>query len=266
MGKKRSTVIGSEEEIKLKADRTVKLEQKKLRTGKAPKVVETTPAPVPTPVVEIVEAAPKFKKPEHKRSKAYKAVKAKVDVNKTYAISDGITLLRKVSLGKFDPTVELHLVLKKSPESKLSVTLPHLSGNTARKVVIASDEVISAIEAGHLDFDVLVASPAQMPKLVKLAKVLGPKGLMPNPKNGTVSPNPEAAAKLLAADQSQVLKLDKTLPTGRQVPVIHTSVGKLSLSDKDLSENITAVMSLVSSNLKKTVLKSTMSPAIKIQA
>lgn len=289
MGKKKTTIIGSEQEEALKAKKAVQLEQKKLREGKSvskskTESTETSSVENTTPKIELSndtefvdivkrqaeaakkdaksltpesESQPASKKSTHSRSKSYKKAKALINVENTYSLSEGINLLRKVSLTKFDPTVELHVVLKKAPTSKLSVNLPHQFGS-AKKVAIATDEVIAAIESGNIDFDVLVATPSQMGKLVKFAKILGPKGLMPNPKNGTVSDKPEDAAKKLAADQSIALKLDKS------GPVFHISIGKLSHKDEVLAENIQAVAATTGNNLKKVVLKSTMSPAIKI--
>jgi large subunit ribosomal protein L1 len=277
MGKKRAAIIGSPEEDQLKVQKDVKREQKKLREGKSVKSAETKEVqPVvttPTESVSEVKHAPtslplqstpqgdsetKTPKKTHHRSKSYLSLKSQVSPDKIYPLTDGLALLRKISSTKFDSTVELHLILKSNPTSKLTVALPHSFGKS-RTVAIATDAVIANIEKGHIDFDVLVASPSQMSKLVKFAKVLGPKGLMPNPKNGTVSDKPEDTAKKLSQDTSTSLKLDKS------GPVIHTSIGKLSFKDDQLEENITAVLSTLSGNLRKVVLKSTMSPAIKIQ-
>lgn len=258
MGKKKTTILGSENEEELKAKKSVKLEQKKLREGKTASKTNEAMDSV-NPVMTQEESPSKSKKTVHARSKAYKSAKSSVSVDKVYSVTEGLQLLRKVSLTKFTPTVELHITLKKAPDGKIVVSLPHVVGK-AKRVAIADDTTIAKIESGTFDFDVLVASPAQMAKLVKFAKTLGPKGLMPNPKNGTVSDKPEEAAKKLAADTSTTLKLDKT------GPVIHTSVGKLSLEDQKLEENIKAIFAVLPSNLKKAVLKSTMSPAIKIQA
>lgn len=268
MGKKRATIIGSSEEEAQKAKRSVQREQKKLREGEktaatevnhdSPIVVESSTETVTALAAEPQKTSSKEKAAQG-RSKNYKTAKSAINSESTYPITDGLALLRKVSLTKFDSTVELHIVLKKAPTAKLTVTLPHAFGKTKR-VALATDEVVAKIEAGEIDFDLLVATPAQMGKLVKFAKVLGPRGLMPNPKTGTVSDKPEEAVKRLMADTSTALKLDKS------APVIHTTVGKLSLKDTQLSENIAAILATVPGNLKKVVLKSTMSPAIKLQA
>ncbi|MEK9200852.1 MAG: hypothetical protein AAB909_02685 [Patescibacteria group bacterium] len=263
MGKKRAAIIGSSDEENLKAKKAVKREQKKLREGDVvEKPVEASAEPTAETVILSETKDPVSPKKQLKesqpRSKPYQAAKAKIDSERTYSLSDALPLLRSVGLTKFDPTVELHIVMKSAPSNKLVVSLPHMEVKE-RKIAIATDDVIKQIEAGKIDFEVLIATPSQMGKLVKFAKILGPRGLMPNPKSGTVTDKPEEAAKKLAADTSVTLKLDKG------GPIFHTTVGKLSLEDKKLSENIMAVLSPINaSNLHKVVLKSTMSPAIKI--
>lgn len=282
MGKKRSVIIGSPQEEELKVKRDIQRQQKKLREGKTAKVsgmgggqrvvdssqeslseyeerqkrladttstLTSSSAPSSTPLP---------KKASKTRSKAYTAAKSRAAAQAQYDIPQALTLLRQVSLSKFDPTVELHLVLNSKPSSHPRVALPHSAGKT-KKVAVVTDTLLNQIAAGKIDFDVLVATPADMSKLVKFAKVLGPKGLMPNPKSGTISDKPQDTAKKLAADTTSSLKLDKS------GPVIHTSVGKLSLKDSQLQENIAAVIATVnSSGIKKVILKSTISPAIKL--
>jgi large subunit ribosomal protein L1 len=275
MGKKRVSVLGSEEEKVLREKKAVKLEQKKLREGKTAKapglgggqrVVDTASeslaefeeiqkrTAIVTPEEETKAKAKKIKV----RSGAYKTAKAKVDVTKTYPISEALKLLKEINLTKFDPTVELHINLGKTGVS-VSVDLPFSTGKT-RQVAIADDATIAKIEAGDIAFDILYASPSQMPKLVKFAKILGPKGLMPNPKTGTVVDNPAAAAKKLSGSNTVILKTEKS------APLIHTIVGKLSQSEKELSGNIDTILkSLSQFSISKVVIKSTMSPAIKLQ-
>ena len=275
MGKKAVAIIGSENEEELKKKQSEKLHQKKLResgkTAKAPglaggqRVVDTTAESLAE--LEIIEKkqqeaasipAPSVaRKRKAGRSKPYQAAKSKVTADHLYPISDAIKLLREISLAKFDSTVELHLVLKEKGVSK-EIELPHSTGKT-RKIGIADDEFIKKLESGtvNLDLDSLYASPDQMGKLVKFAKILGPKGLMPNPKNGTVVANPATAIKKLS-DKSISLKTEK------DAPLIHTIVGKLSAKDLELSANIKAILNAFEDKLVKAVLKSTMSPAIKI--
>lgn len=263
MGKKRTTILGSEDESAQKAKKAVKLEQKKLREGKvvekqtvleSPATETNTPVPAEIPTETSAKSSPKK---AHVRSKAYQSAKSKVNVETVYPLASALKLLREVSLAKFDPTVELHITLKsKSPT--VEVALPHSTGKT-RRFAVADDETVAKIEKGNVDFDVLYASPAQMGKLVKFARVLGPKGLMPNPKTGTVTADPVKAA----ADAAK--KVSITLKNEKDAPIIHTIVGKLSFKDADLSDNVAAILAALPANqTRKVVLKSTMSPAIKI--
>ncbi len=250
MGKKKVAFLGSENEDTLKAKKATQREQKKMREGKV-----VAPVAEVTPVSETVTE--KSVKKARIRSKTYLAAKKQVDVNKNYSLDDGLKLLHSISISKTNDTVELHINVKE-PGLSREVTLPHSTGKT-KTIAVANDETIAQIESGKTNFDVLLASPAQMAKLVKFAKVLGPRGLMPNPKNGTVVADPEAKAKILAS--SNVI----TLKTEKDTPVIHTIAGKLSMNDELLTKNINAILTALSGKITKVVLKSTMSPAIKIQ-
>ncbi|MBI3577433.1 50S ribosomal protein L1 [Candidatus Gottesmanbacteria bacterium] len=196
------------------------------------------------------------------KSKRYQEAAKLVDRNKQYALTDAIDLVKKTSLTKFDGTVELHINLNhesigETKAFRASVRLPHATGKTVR-VAIADDELLLKIEKGQLDFDVLVAPPSMMPKLAKFAKMLGPKGLMPNPKNGTVTDNPEKRAKELAGGEVNF----KTDP---DQPLLHLVVGKVSQPEKELAENIEAYLSAIGKpKILKVTLSSTMGPGIKV--
>src|SRR3989344_1581130 len=173
-----------------------------------------------------------------------------------YPISAGIELLRKFKKSKFDETVELHINAREKGISG-QVALPHGTGKKLR-IAVANDDLISEIEKGKIDFDVLVAEPSMMEKLAKVARILGPRGLMPNPKSGTISDKPEEEVKKF----SNVVISYKT---ESQAPIIHMSVGKLSFKDEQLSENISTILaSIGSTKIENATLKSTMSPAIKL--
>jgi len=179
-----------------------------------------------------------------------------IDKNKVYSLPEALELLRKVKMTKFDETVELHI---NTTEAGINgqVKLPHGSGKEVR-IAIASDELLSKIEAGKIDFDILIAEPAMMPKLARVAKVLGPKGLMPNPKNGTISENPEEAMKKFQGGQI-------SFKTESKIPVMHLTVGKMSFGSDMLSENIKTIITAVKKDrITQVILKSTMSPAIKL--
>ena len=157
------------------------------------------------------------------RSRKYHAVRAKVDKTKLYEPAAAVEMVKKLSYTKFPGTLELHAVVKEEGMS-VTLSLPHSTGQTVR-VAIATDELLAAIEAGTVDFDVLISSPQFMPKLAKLARVLGPKGLMPNPKNGTLTDNPELKKKELEGGKV-------TIRGEKKAKLFHMVVGKLDMSDK----------------------------------
>lgn len=200
------------------------------------------------------------------RSKKYQAVANLVDKNKVYPLNQALELLPKLKLSTFDETVELHINTLENGISG-TLTLPHGTGKKTR-VAIADpttasgqaqlDELLKKIEKGIVDFDVLIAIPDAMPKLAKVAKILGPRGLMPSPKNGTITNKPDELVKKYEAGQI-------TFKTEPKIPIIHFSVGKLSFGEKKLAENIkTVLLAIQTSRIKKAVLKSTMSPGIKL--
>ena len=190
------------------------------------------------------------------RGKKYQAVKKQVDSNKTYSLKEALELLKKVSFGKFVGSVEVHLmVIEKGLSGE--VNLPHFAGKT-RRVVVFNDGLIEEVKAGKVNFDVLLASPADMAKILPLAKVLGPKGLMPNPKNGTLVPEPEKALKSFSASALH-------FQTEKDFPLIHTVIGKVNQPTEELEANFEALIKAVNpKNIKKVVLKSSMSPSIKV--
>ena len=207
--------------------------------------------------VEDEKAAKTPAKPRkiHVRSQKYTAIKSKVDRNRKYDALSAVELIKQLSYAKFGGTVAADVEVI-STDVTAEVTLPHLTGKQ-QKVVIADDTILKQIEAGQLDFDVLVSSPQFMPKLAKYARILGPKGLMPNPKNGTLSPNPERAVKELAAGK-QIIKTEK------KQPLMHISLGKTSTETKALIENLRALYSPLKNKVISITISSTMSPGVKI--
>ena len=198
-----------------------------------------------------------------RHSNAYAAVATHVDRNKKYPLSEALALLPKLKRAKFDETVELHINTNDKGISG-HVTLPHGTGKQIR-VAIANaadvkelDSLVAKIEGGAIDFDVLIATPDSMPKLARVARILGPRGLMPNPKNGTVSPKPEEVAKKFQGGQMN-------FKTEAKFPLLHMAIGKLSFGEKKLEDNVkTAINAIQMKNVKKVTLKSTMSPGIKL--
>jgi large subunit ribosomal protein L1 len=226
-----------------------------------------------------------------KRGKKYLEALKLIDKEKTYSLDEAIQKLKeveKVLQRKFDETVELIFRLGVDPKYadqmvRGSVVLPHGLGRELKVLVIASGEKLKeAEEAGAdyaggeeiinkianenwIDFDVVIATPDMMPKLAKLGKILGPRGLMPNPKVGTVTTDVKRA--VTEAKKGRVeFKVDKT---GN----LHVPVGKISFEDHKLKENILAVVDAVlkakppgakGQYIRNVVLKTTMSPSVKL--
>lgn len=239
MGAKRNTgVISSTNEIKIVADPEA--------TAASVEATETAPAEEPK----------KKKAASRVRSGKYVAVRAQVDKTKKYAPKAAIELVKKLSYTKFDGTITAHAVVREAGIS-VPLTLPHSTGKSVR-VAVASDEVLAKIAEGQLDFDVLVAHPSFMPKLAKFAPVLGPKGLMPNPKNGTLTPNPEAAQKKLEAGTV-------TIKTEKKAPLMHVRIGKNSMDTDALVENVNTLVKSLKGKLLSLVVASSMSPGVKVE-
>lgn len=272
MGKIRTRILGLEEieEQQKKKQKEKSVEKKKIRApglkgGERMVAVEVNKEELEKmeKAKKIVEEAEKkiLKKQKEvkkkNRGKNYQKAKAQIDKSKLYPIKKAISLLRKIKYTKFNDSFELHLNVDKVG-LKGEVDLPYSLGKKI-KVAIVDDKVLAQIEAGRIDFDVLITHPSFMPKLIKYARILGPKGLMPNPKNGTVSTTPEETAK----------KFERGLlqwKTESKFPLIHQMIGKMSQKDEELEQNIKAFLKAVGFNhIKEAYLKTTMSPSVRIQ-
>lgn len=196
------------------------------------------------------------------RSKKYQEVKALIDSTKKYEIAEAIELVKKTSITKFDGNIEVHLrSLGKSgkPEQLRGLlNYPHPTGKKIKVAILDEKQIAEIEKTGKAEADIYLATPALMSKVAKLAKILGPKGKMPNPKSGTISDNPEKAKKELEGGQVEY----KTDSFGN----IHQVIGKVSTDKKVLDENLKALLSVVP--LDKVVsitLCATMGPGIKVQ-
>lgn len=192
----------------------------------------------------------------HERSKKYILKRGMVDRTKVYALGEAVELLQKTSYSSFTGTVSVDIVVK-DEAAQAELTFPHSTGKTKR-VVVVTDALLKEIEAGKLDFDVLVTEPSMMPKLAKFARILGPKGLMPNPKMGTVTTDTAKKVKELEAGR-QVIKTEK------KAPLMHVVVGKTDMKANQLVENIETLIKAVNARkIIKLVVSATMSPGIKV--
>lgn len=234
---------------KSNVDMTVNTDVVKVVTAQ-PEVTETAPEAAEE------QKASKKKKESQGRSKKYVAVRANVDRTKLYDVFAAVELVKKLSYSSFEGTVSADILVKEGV-TQVDAMLPHSTGKKIR-VAIASDEVIKEIEAGNINFDVLVASRQFVPKLAKLAKVLGPKGLMPNPKNGTITDNPEAKKKELEGGKV-------TYKAEKKQPVMHVTVGKVSMETHQLVENLTALMTALENRMVRMTISATMSPGVKVK-
>ncbi|MBI2032001.1 MAG: 50S ribosomal protein L1 [Candidatus Levybacteria bacterium] len=191
------------------------------------------------------------------RSQRYQQSAQVLDKTKTYSLNQALELLSKFQKTKFDETVELHVNTTQGGVSA-TIALPHGTGKKVR-VAVADEKLITEIETGKINFDILVSTPAMMPKLAKVAKILGPRGLMPNPKNGTITDKPQDLIKKYEDGQINIR-------TEAKAPLIHLTVGKVSFGEKKLADNIESIISAIKKeNITKVILKSTMSPGIKIK-
>jgi large subunit ribosomal protein L1 len=190
------------------------------------------------------------------KSKVYEAAAAKIDRSAFYSASDAVALAKETGSKKFDSTVEVALKLSVDPRKadqmvRGTVMLPHGTGKTARVVVFATGpaaeaaiaagadevggaELIERVAGGWTDFDAAVSTPELMGQVGRLGKVLGPRGLMPNPKTGTVTPNPAKAVEEIKGGKIE-FRVDKHAN-------VHFVIGKASFSQDQLLENITAAI------------------------
>lgn len=259
MGKVKTRILGLEEvEEKQKKEQKEKAAQKKAIKKKEVTTKEEV-KPVVTPKTQKSVKASKPSKTAIKvksRGKLYKEAIKLVDKTKTYSLKEAVLILKKMKTSKFDESVELHFVVDEVG-LKGETDLPFSTGKIV-KIAVVDDKVLTDIEKGKINFDVLVTHPSFMPKLAKFAKVLGPKGLMPNPKAGTITPNPEEVVKKF---QKGVLRW-KTEP---KAALIHQMIGKVSNEEKNLVANAEKfITSVGQKHILKAFIKSTMSPSIRL--
>lgn len=207
--------------------------------------------------------------------KRYRAAAKLVDKTKTYPLAEALELAVNTANTKFDSSVELHVNLGVDPKQadqnvRDTVVLPAGTGKNIRVEAIADDagaeKLFAKLDKEEVDFDVLIATPAMMPKLGKYARLLGPRGLMPNPKSGTVSQNIDEAVKLAKAGRVEY-RVD-------QAGIIHLSIGKASFGGAKLLQNAEAVLasiqaakpaSLKGVYVRSAYVTSTMGPSIKLE-
>lgn len=238
-------------------------------------------------VVHVAKAAPTARTHAERAGKKYREAFAKVEANKEYTMREALELATQTSTTKFDSSVELHVRLSVDPRQadqniRDSIVLPEGTGKTVRVAVFAdvedvaiakkagadiagAEDFLQQLDKGVINFDVLIATPLMMAKLGKYARVLGPKGLMPNPKSGTVTKDVAKAVNEAKAGRIE-FRVDST-------GIVHVAVGKVSFGTARLSKNTSALMASLKnakpSSVKGTYVKSifvttSMGPSIKV--
>ncbi len=222
-----------------------------------------------------------------KRGKAYQDSAKKRDKFQQYEVAEGVALVKDMATAKFDETVELHIKLGVDPrhadqQVRGTVSLPHGTGKSVRVLVFAKgekvkeaqdagadfvggEELAAQIQGGWFDFDVAVATPDMMGVVGRLGKLLGPRGLMPNPKAGTVTPNVAAAINELKAGRIE-FRVDKNA-------TIHVPIGKVSFDADKLKDNLLAIVEAIvkakpaaakGTYMQSAAICSTMGPGVKL--
>ncbi len=233
--------------------------------------------------------APKTRSLLERKGKKFKEAAKLVEKDKEYSLSEALALATKTSTTKFDATVEVHVRLGVDPRHadqniRGNLVLPAGTGKSVRVAVFAEaddaakakkagaeiagiEEITTALDKGNIEFDVLIAAPTQMAQLGKYARLLGPRGLMPNPKSGTVTPNVVKAVEEAKAGRVE-FRVDST-------GIVHLGIGKVSFGTTKLQENADAVMASIRSAkpasvkgnyIKSMFVSSTMGPSIKVTA
>ena len=223
-----------------------------------------------------------------KHGKKYEEAIKQIEPEKSYKLDEAVSLLKKTSFTKFDPTIEIHFKLgidqrHADQQVRATATLPHGTGKQIRILVftqgegetlarqagadyVGSDDLIKQIEGGWLDFDIAIATPEQMGKVGRLGKVLGRRGLMPNPKSGTIAKRAEDLPRVI-----QEVRRGKVEFRNDKTNLVHVGVGKLSFSEDQIRDNLTALIDAIVRNkpsgakgtyIKSMTVSSTMGPGI----
>jgi large subunit ribosomal protein L1 len=201
--------------------------------------------------------------------KKYQEMREKVERNKPYPVAQAVELAKEISYTKFDGTVEIHVNTSVKNVRGL-VSLPYASGKSLTVIafgkgadesgadIIGDDAKLADIVKGKINFDVIVTDPTWMPKLAGAAKVLGPKGMMPNPKNGTIATDLKKAVTEIKSGKVEY-------KTERNGQVIHLSVGKVSQASEEITQNVKLLLGTIGkTKIKQAVLTPTMGPSVKI--
>lgn len=273
------------EDVKLSADQS--LSEQGEDGQKAQALTSVTPSePVPTESrdasltgeqsdIELSKQTKKAQKPgkAKPRSKKYQEMVKDLDKTQTYPLNEAIELIKKSSYSKFTGSLEAHINTSQTGIRGL-VSLPFASGkkltilafgSTPSKdfaeqegVILGDDEIIEEISKGKVNFDLVITTPEWMAKLAKTAKILGPRGLMPNPKNGTITSDLKKAVEGFQTGKTEY-------KTEAKSPILHMNLGKLDQPTEELAANAKALLLILGkSRIKKVTLSPTMGPSVKV--
>lgn len=223
-----------------------------------------------------------------RRGKKYKQLYAKIDQSKSYSVKEAVKLATETSPTKFDSSVEIHVRLGVDPRQadqniRATVALPNGTGKKIRVAVFAPEEnhagakdagadlvgdetLLKSLDKEEINFDILITTPQYMPKLSKYARLLGPRGLMPNPKSGTVAPDVNLAVKEAKTGKVEY-RVDKQ-------SIVHLAVGKVSFGEAKITENVESFLTSLNSQkpasvkgvfIKSISISTTMGPGIKVE-
>lgn len=263
-GKRSAKALKEVEELQAK-------EERKIASAEAEEAAADKPKQIAKPTRSRLE----------RRGKKFREAAAKIEEGKAYTLKEAIVLAQQTSTVKFDASVEVHVNLSVDPRHadqniRDNLVLPAGTGKSVKVAVFDDEKVEGAdisgvetltklLENGEMDFDVLIATPSQMPKLGKFARALGPRGLMPNPKSGTVTTDVAKAVREAKAGKVEY-RVDST-------GIVHMGVGKVSFTAKQLEENIQAVFASVKGNkpasvkgnyVKAAYLSTSMGPSVSV--
>ncbi len=276
MGKTKTKIIDDSQEQEStkpsKLVRKLRLQDDLVEKLRAELEVEESGKP---PVVKTTttETSKKTQKPgkTKPRSQKYQEVMRGLDKSKAYPLSEAIELTKKLSYSKITGTLEAHINTVNTGIRGL-VSLPFVSGKKLRilvfgssnapkaddEITIGDESIIEEINKGKVNFDLIVTTPEWMPKLAKIARILGPRGLMPNPKNNTITTDLKKTIEGFQTGKTEY----KTEP---KAPVMHIALGKLNQPDVELTANLkTLLQTLGKSRIKKVTLSPTMGPSVKL--
>lgn len=294
MGKKRIVTIGAEipqEPKKKKVKKEKKTKEKESEKGLREATMKSSPSKEAgekkMPAAKRMEAKSKIRPRIIKRGKRYRKLANLIDKKKKYSLEEAIELVKKTSFVKFDAAVEIHVHLGVDPQNseqnvRGTVILPAGTGKARRILVftttkekeakaaeadyVGGEELINKVEKGFSDFDVVLATPEMMPKIARLGKILGKRGLMPNPKSGTIVEDPTRLIKEIKKGRIE-FKMDAG-------GVIHQTVGRVSFPSASIKENIEALLEAINKAkpagvkgdyIRSITLCATMGPGIKLE-